>query len=498
MPPKLALFVKWSVSAAVLALLVAVVYWNNRPVSPTQPQDAAFRLLGPQGELIVVQLPELAQIPPLDLAAACASLAAHNSKAHALRGATANADDDEDDEDTTRAVYRVAEAGCADAGKQGYQFYDELADALNTDSQLSRFDTDQTLAAMREALRTATTADDVVGMLAGIDTRATYVADRLHAPNLYLVGAEVMAVRATFCAGADAASCRATTHSKRGQDLSDAGRWRADADLLRGAIAAYREALRDAEARSSVWIDLHTLIGSALGQLSERQDDQGKRASLREALAEYELARSAVKPSDDWTLALIDQNVCSIRQPLAAMDRDRANTNLAIEECEKARVFYSAHGEMTNEAAAHYNMARALERLAEWDQDEAPQMRAVEHVRRTVQLYGDDHAVLSRAFGQVHLAEALLDAADFAGKAGRETEQGKPREDAREHARPSAPDNVQDNGKDNGQERGRALLAEARTNLDDAEPVLRAAEARGYLDRLESARRRLGRNGSSG
>ena len=158
MPPKLALFVKWSVSAAVLALLVAVVYWNNRPASPTQPLDAAFRLLGPLGELIAVQLPELAQIPPLDLAAACASLAAHNSKARALRGATANADDDEDDEDTTRTIYRVAEAGCADAGKQGYRFYDELADALNTDSHLSRFDTDQTLAAMREALRTAATA----------------------------------------------------------------------------------------------------------------------------------------------------------------------------------------------------------------------------------------------------------------------------------------------------------------------------------------------------
>jgi hypothetical protein len=114
-------------------------------------------------------------------------------------------------------------------------------------------------------------------------------------------------------------------------------------------------------------------------------------------------------------------------------------------------------------------------------------MRAVEHVRRTVQLYADDHAVLSRAFGQVHLAEALIHAADLAGKAGG---QGKPPENAYAHAQPDT--------SDNNQERRRALLAEARASLDDAEPVLRAAEARGYLERLESARRRLGRNGSSG
>jgi hypothetical protein len=489
-PPKLLLFVRWGVPAVVLALIVAAIYWNNRPVSPAEAQ-AAFHLPGPQGQPIVVQLPELASLPPLDLAAACATLAAHNAKAHALGGA-AQADDD--DEDPKLTVYGLAEAGCADAGKRGYRFFDQLADTLNADSGLNRFDTEQTLAAMRGALQTATSPEEVAATLAGIDTRATYMADRLHAPDFYLLGAEVMAVGATYCTGTDAASCRAKTHSKRGQDLSDAGRWRADADLLRAAIAAYREALRDTEPKSSLWIDLHTLTGSAFGQLSEQLDDQGKRASLREALNEYELARAAVKPSDDWTLALIDQNVCSIRQPFAAMDRDRVNTNLAIEECEKARVFYAARGEMTNEAAAHYNEARALERLAEWDQDEAPQMRAVEHVRRTVQLYADDHAVLSQAFGQVHLAEALIGAADFAAKAAGETAQGKSAENVGETARTNAPDNV----RDNGEERSRALLAEARASLDAAEPVLRAAQARGYLERLDNARRRLGRAGSSG
>jgi hypothetical protein len=481
-PPKLLLFMKWSVPAVVLALIVAAAYHlSDMRASRTQPQTG-FRLLGPQGGPIVVQLPELLKIPPLDLPAACATLAAHNSRARTLKGSAPHADDDEDDEDTKLTVYRAAEAGCADAGKQAYQFYDELADVLNADSKLSRFDTEQTIGVMREALRTATSAHDVAVMLTGIDTRATYMADRLPATNLYLLGAEVMAVRAMFCVGADAASCRAETHSNRGRDLVDAGRWRADAELLRAAIAAYREALRDVAAKSSDWIDLHTLTGSAFGQLSEHQDDPGKRASLREGLNEYELAGSAVDRSDEWTWALINQNVCSIRQPLAAMDRDHVNTNRAIEECEKARVFYAAHAEMTNEAAAHYNMARAFGRLAEWDQDEAAALRAVEHVRQTVRLYTEDHAVLSRAFGQVHLADALMDAADFAGKSRRGPDQT----------------NNQNKGQDNGEDRRRALLAEARASLDDAEPVLREAKARGYLDQLESARRRLDRNGSPG
>src|ERR1700737_1290759 len=151
-PPKLLLFMKWSVPAMVLALIVAAAcYLSDMRASRTQPQTG-FRLLGPQGGPIVVQLPELLKIPPLDLPAACATLAAHNSRARALKGSAPHADDDEDDEDTKLTVYRAAEAGCADAGKQAYQSYDELADVLNADSKLSRFGTEQTIGAMREAL----------------------------------------------------------------------------------------------------------------------------------------------------------------------------------------------------------------------------------------------------------------------------------------------------------------------------------------------------------
>jgi len=231
-----------------------------------------------------------------------------------------------------------------------------------------------------------------------------------------LIGAEAMAAHVTFCTGKGAPRCRMKSHSARGQDLSDAGRWRGDADLLRASIAAYREALRDVEAKSKDWVELHTLIGSALGQLSEQVETQAKAGLLRQALAEYEEAATAVAPDAEWTWALINQNVCSIRQPLAGIEKDRAGTKQAIEECEKARDYFAKSKEKTNEAAAHYNMARAYEKLAQWDQDEVSAMHAVEHVRRTVRLYTEDNAVLSVAFGQVHLAQALMDAGDFAKK----------------------------------------------------------------------------------
>jgi len=300
--------------------------------------------------------------------------------------------------------------------------------------------------------------------LDGLDTRATYLADPLHEPDFYLLGAEVMAARVMFCTGKDAPRCRVRTHSARGQDLFDAGRWRADPELLRAGIAAYREALRDAEVKSRHWMDLHTLIGSALAQLSERVETAARAGLLRQALAEYDQASTAVDPSAEWTWALINQNVCSIRQPLAAIEKDRAGTNQAIEECEKALDFYQAHREKTNEAAAHYNMARAYEKWALWDQDEGSGMRAVEHVRRTVQLYTEDGAILSVAFGQVHLADALIDAGDFAAK--------RPQRD--------------------GEKQSRELFAEARASLDAAEPVLRRAQAHGYLESLKDTRARLG------
>src|SRR5262249_31773628 len=152
------------------------------------------------------------------------------------------------------------------------------------------------------------------------------------------------------------AECRAESHRRRGEALFDAGRWRADADLLRASIAAYREALRDVPEKSTAWIDLHTLIGSALRQLSEPVDRGARAGLLVEALQESVQARSAVDPSAEWTWALINQNVCSIRQPLAGINLDRAETRLAIEECEKARVYYLGSKQKTNEAAAHYNM----------------------------------------------------------------------------------------------------------------------------------------------
>jgi hypothetical protein len=112
-------------------------------------------------------------------------------------------------------------------------------------------------------------------------------------------------------------------------------------------------------------------------------------------------------------------------------------------------------------------MARAYERLAEWDQDGAAAMWAVEHVGRSVQLYTEDGAVLSRAFGQVHpevhLADALADAGDFARWRDHGEQPGaRSRRSSRKHAQPRR-----------------------------REPVLRAAQAWGYLERLERARGRL-------
>ena len=300
-----------------------------------------------------------------------------------------------------------------------------------------------------------------------MDRRATNRGDELHAPDLFLIGAEVLSIRLQYCIGPEkeAAECRAETHAKRGQDLFDAGRWRADSELLRASVAAYREALRDLKAKTYAWTDAHMQMGSALGQLSEQGSGDAKRALLRQALGEYETAAGAVDPASQSTWAMINQNVCSIRQPLAAMDKDRAETKRAIEECEKARVYYAKNDEKTNEAAAHYNMARAYEKLAAWDQDEAAALAAVDHVRRTVTLYADDGVVMSRAFGQVHLADALIDAHEFAAK--RSDEESR--------------------------EKSRALVAEARASLEAAEPILRAAKATGYLESLETVRRRLPR-----
>lgn len=450
-------------SRVVVRTLVAAVALGGAAsigVRVARTAEGDLRLIGPQGVPIVVALPELMKVPELDIAAACASVEAHNARARRLRASTPETADDDEAEDTEHTVYKAAEAGCAGTGERGYEFYRDIGDVLRPTAKSTRFDADHMFASLREALRTAVSGEDITAIVLRLDSRASYLAERLHAPDFYLIAAEALVVRAQFCSGNDAARCRAETNRSRVEHLYDAGRWRADTDLLRAAIAAYREALHDVIDRSSEWVDLHTLIGSALAQLSEQHDGDERRALLRQALDEYEVARTAVGPEAEWTWALINQNVCSIRQPLAALDSDRAATRLAIEECEKARAYYAARKDRTSEAAAHYNMARAYERLAEWDHDEDAATRAVEYVRRCVQLYDEEGVMLSRAFAQVHLAEALIDLSEFAST----------RRDA---------------------DRARALRAEARACLDAAEPILRDAGAKGYLERLTGIRGRL-------
>jgi hypothetical protein len=448
-------------AAAALVLVVATAHVGKEPAPraaprPQPPTD--FRLPGPQGEPIVVQLPELSRIPPLDLAAACPLVAAHNDNARKNAEAAPG-------EGWNSHLYRAAEAGCADAGRRAHLFYDELGRFFGAGREPSRFDALQAVAAMREALRTATTAKDVVAALKALDVVAPGLAEPLHAPDFFLITAEAVAVRVLYCDGEDAARCRRESHARRGQDLLDAGHWRADASLVRAGIAAYREALRETAAGSPEWVELHTSIGNGLAQLSEQYAGPARLPLLREALDEYELAGAAADPADRSTWARINQNLCSIRQPLAAIDRDRADMRRAMAECDQARAYYQERDEKSREAAALYNTARAEGSFADWDRDEAAAIRAVEHVRRTVQLHARDGAALSRAFGQIHLAEALLFASNLVD------------------AQPA----------DAGRQRSRAMMVEAQASLDAAEPILREAQARSYLERLTAARGRLDR-----
>src|SRR5262249_33729490 len=302
----------------------------------------------------VVQLPELAKIPPLDLPAACAKVAVHNERARNL-----NASSFGHEGEYLHTVYAAAEAGCS-GGERDYPFYDELGEVLAFGE--SRGDADQLIAATREALRRAPSAQQAALQLRGLNRRLHPIADQL-APELYLIGAEAMEAHLNYCTGEDAAACRVHSHWARGENLAAAGRWRADAGSLRAGIAAYREALRDVPDQSKGWIELHTLIGSALAQLSENVDQRGSATLLLQALQEYVLATRAVGPSAQATWAMINQNVCSIREPYAAISKDRAGIQLAIEECEKAGAYYREQGEKSNEAAAHHNMARGYARL---------------------------------------------------------------------------------------------------------------------------------------
>lgn len=452
----------WITVLAAIVLVGGTIYLRWTEPRPGPPPDARFELIGPQGEPLTVQLPELAKAPPLDLAAACALVARQNA---ALRAADKTFAASPPGFDTNGYIRVAAEDACADASRRDYSFYDALGDALNAPTQSSRDNAYQLIAALREALRSARTADEVVATLKALSVRTSTQADRLHEPDLFLLGAEAMAAAVHYCGReeGEAAGCRASANMTRGENLFDAGRWRADTRLLYASIAAHRDALRDTPDRSDDWVELHARIGSALAQLSERESGAARRTLLRQALDEYELAASAVDPESRWTWAMINQNICSIREPLATLDMDRANIRRSIEECEKARAHYAEYGDKTSEAAAHYNMSGAFEKLADWDQDETAALAAVEHARRAVGLYAESGVTLSVAFGQVKFARTLIDASAFASS--------RPDEESRA--------------------KSRALLAEARASLDAAEPILRSAKATGYLQSLTYVRSRL-------
>lgn len=447
-------------AAVVLAGGAAWLHWIAP--QPEPPPDPSITLIGPQGEPQAVQMPLLARVPPLDLDAACALVRKQNEN---LREANRRLQDERPgSSDISSYVRDPVEAACADTTRREYAFYDELSESLDAPTQRSREGVYQLLAARREALRRATEAAEVGATLQSLALEAGARADEVNDPDLFLIGAEALALRAQYCAvdTREAAACRAATHKLRGEHLFDAGRWRGDAKLLRQSTGAYRQALNDTAAKSDEWVTLHARLGDALAQLSERESEE-RRGLLRAALDEYELAQPFVDPDGRWTVAMFNQNICSIRQPLAALDRDRVGTRRAIDECEKARAHYAEIHDKSSEAAAHYNMARALEKLADWDQDEDAALAAVEHVRQTVRLYSEDKVTLSVAFGRVHLADALTDASAFPARRGDGESQAK----------------------------SRAMREEARASLDAAEPVLTEAKAAGYLSSLARVRQRL-------
>jgi tetratricopeptide (TPR) repeat protein len=131
----------------------------------------------------------------------------------------------------------------------------------------------------------------------------------------------------------------------------------------------------------------------------------------------------------------------------------------AIDDLTHALESYKEAEDSNRQAAAAYNLARAYGSIAEWDGDETAAARAVELTRDCVRLYGEAQVPMSRAFGQIHLAEALTAEGDIA-----------------EHRRKGT---------------GKPLYEEARAALNEAEPVLRSANAAKYLGNLATARQAL-------
>jgi tetratricopeptide (TPR) repeat protein len=286
----------------------------------------------------------------------------------------------------------------------------------------------------------------------------THLAEPLHDSTMFLIEIEAAAPLLRFC-GSDekAAECRRDANERSGSALADAGRWLGRADLLQQAALSYRGALEGLKTGSYDWIHRHTDIGDALSYESEFEPRAEKIATLKAALDEYDLVIAA-DPSaqnEDW----IRQNRGSILQPLANLNHDRPMMERAIDDLTQALESFRKDEDANRQAAASYNLARAFGSIADWDGDETAAARAVELTRDCVRLYGEAQVPMSRAFGQIHLAEALTTEGDIA-----------------EHRRKGT---------------GKLLYEEARAALNEAEPVLRAANAAKYLDDLARTRRTL-------
>jgi tetratricopeptide (TPR) repeat protein len=434
------------------AASVAMAFFLPSPARAADTADVEFRLLAANGKPVIVQMPLLAATPPLDIAAACVKVAAHNETARKLSQLPENA---RDDDDPAREILENAEAGCSDAARRDFKFYDQLGDLLTDPSgtePVTRLFLDQMTAAMREALRVATNLDDMQMELDGIDTRVPFLADRLGDPTPFLIGVEATATLATLCAGAPA-ECRASADRHRGLDLMHAGRWLGQQDLLGAAVEAFRNALPAVRLHSQDWINLHAYVGSALSYISELEPER-RQSLLEQALAEYDAAERAIDRTTDGMQGPIEVNECSIREPLAALTGDREMLTRAIEQCRYGVEFYEKVKDGINQAGAHYNLASAFRDLARWDRDQEAARHAVEHSR--LELYDSAGAALSVAFARVGLATSLVAASRLAD---------------RDAARP--------------------LFDEARNHLDLAEPVLRQANATHYLEQLATVRRDL-------
>lgn len=440
--------------AAIAMLGLAMMAAGPEPPPPT---DDAFTVFVFGGEKATLHLPLLAAIPAFDRDAACALVKEHNAKARELN---AHPVPGQDDDDQALDVYETAEKGCAGAADLDYQFYRELSTPLDNVASDSRTRpaVNQMLGAMRESLRAAQTLEQSQEALQAIQASAIYLAEPLHDSTMFLLGAEAAAPLLRFCGGDERATkCRQDANERSGTALEDAGRWLGRADLLQQAALAYRGALEELKTGSYDWIHRHTDIGDALSYEAELEPRAEKIATLKAALDEYDLVIAA-DPSaqdEDW----IRQNRGSILQPLADLQHDRPMMERAIDDLAQALESFRKDEDANRQAAASYNLARAYGSIAEWDGDETAAARAVELTRDCVRLYGEAQVPMSRAFGQIHLAEALTTEGDIA-----------------EHRRKGT---------------GKPLYEEARAALNEAEPVLRAANAAKYLDNLATARQAL-------